>query len=63
MDQIYLENEVSIDNIETISSICIVLALKFNECCLSYSNKNNFTKDENDIVYHSFLGNYVSRGN
>ena len=57
MDQIYLENEVSIDNIETISIICIFLALQFNECCLPYNNENNFTKEENDIFFHSFLGN------
>ena len=57
MDQIYLENEVSIDNIETISIIWIFLALQFNECCLPYNNENNFTKEENDIFFHSFLGN------
>ena len=39
MDQIYLNNEdVSIENIEAISSICVLLSIEFNDC---YNNSNN----------------------
>ena len=57
MDQIYLQNEVSTDDIETIASVCVLLVVQFNECCLSYMKENNLTKNEKDIFYHSFFGN------
>lgn len=38
MDQIYLNNgDVSIENIEEISSTCVLLSIEFNDC---YSNSN-----------------------
>ena len=55
MDQIYLENDVLIDNIKTISTICIFLVIQFNECCKIYNNNDYFNK--NEIIFHSFFGN------
>lgn len=56
MDEIYLKNEVSIEKIEIISAICVLLALKFNECCKSYNTDNCKSTNENDIIYHTYLG-------
>ena len=61
MDQIYLENEISIDNIKTISTICIFLVLQFNECCKLYNNIDFFNK--NEIIFHSFFGNNILNQN
>jgi hypothetical protein len=48
MDQIFLNNEVSPENIELISSICVFIAVKF---CLGCSqNKNEFDN------FHSYFG-------
>ena len=46
MDQIFLNNnEISIENIETIASVCLLLSLEFNYCC-SYSNINELNLQE-----------------
>ena len=55
MDQIYLENEISIDNINTISTICIFLSIQFNECCKLYNKYDYYNK--NEIIFHSSFGN------
>ena len=55
MDLIYLENEISIDNINTISTICIFLSIQFNECCKLYNKYDYYNK--NEIIFHSSFGN------
>ena len=55
MDQIYLENEISIDNINTISTMCIFLSIQFNECCKLYNKYDYYNK--NEIIFHSSFGN------
>jgi hypothetical protein len=41
MDQIYLNNrDISIENIEAISSTCVLLSIEFNDC---YSNSNKIS--------------------
>ena len=55
MDQIYLENKISIDNINTISTICIFLSIQFNECCKLYNKYDYYNK--NEIIFHSSFGN------
>jgi hypothetical protein len=57
MDHIYLKNDVSIDDIETIASICILLAVKFNECYRPYINEDNLTKNENYVYFLSHVEN------
>lgn len=56
MDEIYLKNEVSIENIEIISAICVLLAIKFNECCKPYNTDSYMSENVNDIIYHTYLG-------
>ena len=57
MDQIYLENQISIDYIKIISSICVLLMIKYNDCCMPYNIGDNLNEDENDLIYHSYFGN------
>ena len=54
LDQIFLNNEISIDNIETIALVCVLLVVEFNECCIPYKKVDFFDKNENDIIFHSF---------
>ena len=56
MDNIYLNNEnISLENIEIISSVSILLSLEFNECCsnkniikINRTVQNNFNNSSND---------------
>lgn len=57
MDHIYLKNDVSIDDIEIIASICVLLAIKFNECYKPYIKEDNLTKDENYVYFFSHIEN------
>ena len=50
MDQIYLKNEVEIDKIDIISSICILLSIQFNDCFKIDSNC--FNSDDNEIIFN-----------
>ena len=52
LDEIYLQNEVSIENIEIIACICVLLATEFNGCCVP-DKEDNSNKKENDILFHS----------
>ena len=57
MNQIFLENEISTENIENIASICVLLVTQFNECCLPSMFEDYITKNENDLLFNSRLGN------
>ena len=57
MDQIYLENQIPIDYIKTISSICVLLIVKFNECCMTYNIGDFLNENENNVIYHYYFGN------
>ena len=57
IDHIYLKNDVSIDDLETVASICVLLAIKFNECYKSYIKEDNLTKIENYIYFLSHVEN------
>jgi hypothetical protein len=57
MDHIYLKNDASIDNIETIASICVLLSAKFNECYIPYIKVDNLTKNENYVYFLSHVEN------
>ena len=54
LDQIFLNNEISIDNIETIALVCVLLVVEFNECCIPYKKVDFFDKNEKDIIFHTF---------
>ena len=53
MNQIYLENEISTDDIENVASLCVLLVAEFNECCLPSIIDEFLTKNETDIFYHN----------
>jgi len=57
MDHIYLKNDVSIDDIEIIASVCVLLAIKYNECNKSYIKEDNLTKNENYVYFLSYAEN------
>ena len=57
MDHIYLKNDVSIDDIEIIASVCVLLAIKYNECNKSYIKEDNLTKNENYVYFLSHVEN------
>ena len=52
INQIFLESNISIENIENIASICVLLVTIFNECCLPLVSEEIISKNENDILYH-----------
>ena len=55
INQIFLQNEISINNIDNISSVCVLLVTEFNECCIPSIFEEYYTKSENDILFNSFL--------
>ena len=57
MNQIFLENQISTESIESIASICVLLVTEFNECCSPSISEEIITKNENDILYHSHINN------
>ena len=57
MNQIFLEKEISTENIENIASLCVLLVLKYNEFCLPLISEEFITKNENDILYYSHSKN------
>ena len=57
LDQIYLNNkDISIENIEIISSICLLLAFEFNNCCCII-DKNESIRKINNSSNFSFINN------
>ena len=48
MNQIYLENDISTDDIESIASLCVLLVTEFNECCLPSIYDVYVTNEEKD---------------
>ena len=61
MDEIYLNNEnIPLENIEIISSVCVLLSVQFNDCCskenkikLARINQKNCNKNQN--INDSFI--------
>ena len=52
MNQIYLENNnVPLDYIDIIASLCVLLVTDYNECCIPTIIEEYLTKDEKDILY------------
>jgi len=51
MNQIYLDNEVSLDYIDIIASLCVLLVTDYNECCFPSIIEEYFTKEQKDILY------------
>ena len=58
-DQLYLNNNnISIENIEIIASICLLLSYEFNNCCnISNINKNESEKTVNNFVVNNNFEN------
>jgi hypothetical protein len=57
MNQIFLENQIAIENIENIASLCVLLITVFHECCLPSISEELMTKNENNIFYQSHIKN------
>ena len=52
MNQIFFENNISLDTIDSISLICVLLVAEYNECCIPSLIEENLTNNEIDILYH-----------
>ena len=52
MNQIFLENDISKEWIDSICSLCVLLVTEYNECVIPSILEENLTKNENDILYH-----------
>ena len=59
MNQIFLEKEISIDNIENIASLIVLLVVEFNDCCFPSIAEDLIL--ENDILYHFHSKNEYQR--
>jgi hypothetical protein len=59
MNQIFLEKEISIDNIENIASLIVLLVVEFNDCCFPSIAEELIL--ENDILYHFHSKNEFQR--
>lgn len=65
MDEIYLNNEnIPLENIEIISSICVLLSVQFNDCCskenkikLERINQRNCNKNQNINDSYIYVNN------
>lgn len=57
MNQIFLENNISIDYIDNIASICVLLVTKYNECCIPSKSEEVLTENEKEIYYHLLNNN------
>lgn len=57
MNQIFLENNIPVNYIDNIAFLCVLLARKFNECCLPKKNEKMLSQDEKDIFYHLYKNN------
>jgi hypothetical protein len=51
MNQIYLDNEVSLEYMDIIASLCVLLVTDYNECCIPSIFEEYLTKDQRDILY------------
>ena len=49
MNKIFLENEISIDNIDNVASLCVLLVAEFNESCIPSIFEECLTQEESDI--------------
>ena len=68
LDQIFLNNnQISIDNIEIIALICVLLVVEFNECCMpnNEDQEDILGKNENEIIFHTTFNdnNYKNKLN
>ena len=57
MNQIFLENDISLDYIDNIASICVLLATKYNECCIPSKYEEELNENEKEIFYHLLNNN------
>ena len=57
MNQIYLVNEVSLDYIDIIASLCVLLVTDYNECCIPSIFEDYLTQDQRDILYGPYNEN------
>ena len=51
VNQIFLENDLPIDIIDNVASVCLLLVVEYNECCVHLGLKENLTEDEIDFLY------------
>ena len=63
MNKIFLEKEISINEIDNVSSICVLLVVKYNECCSCkpFVFEEYLTKNEMGILYFHSVKNSEAR--
>ena len=59
VNQIFLENDLPIDIIDSVASVCLLLVVEYNECCVPSVLEENLTKDEKALLY---INNTVKEG-
>ena len=57
MNKIFLENDISLDNIDNIASLCVLLVTEFNEGCIPSIFEECLSQEESNILYHQILKN------
>jgi hypothetical protein len=66
MNKIFLENEISLDNIDNVASLCVLLVTEFNEGCIPSIFEECLSPEESNILYHQILknnSNKINNGN
>ena len=63
MNKIFLENEISLDNIDNVASLCVLLVTEFNEGCIPSVFEESLTQEESDVLYHKILKNNINKIN
>ena len=63
MNKIFLENEISLDNIDNVASLCVLLVTEFNEGCIPSIFEESLTQEESDVLYHKILKNNINKIN
>ena len=63
MNKIFLENEISLENIDNVASLCVLLVTEFNEGCIPSIFEECLSQEESVILYHQILKNSINKIN
>ena len=63
MNKIFLENEISLDNIDNVASLCVLLVTEFNEGCIPSIFEECLSPEESNILYHQIMKNNSNKIN
>ena len=51
LNQIFLENELPVDIIDSIASVCFLLVVEYNECCVPSVVEEDLTNNDKELLY------------